>query len=77
MLLSVTLQNYCKASLICRMPFYMGRVAILMLQDIASCATDRASPLPDVIHLLTEKHWLQLMVTTAGKGTVESVLAAT
>ena len=48
-----------------------------MLQDIASCATDRASPLPDVIHLLTEKHWLQLMVTTAGKGTVESVLAAT
>ena len=33
--------------------------------------------LPDVIHLLTEKHWLQLMVTTEGEGTVESVLAAT
>ena len=33
--------------------------------------------LPDVNHLLTEKHWLQLIVTTAGEGTVESVLAAT
>lgn len=33
--------------------------------------------LPDAIHLLTEKHWLQLIATTAGEGTVESVFAAT
>lgn len=33
--------------------------------------------LPDAIHLLTEKHWLQLIATTAGEETVESVFAAT
>lgn len=54
-----------------------GEAAILMLQKIEPCVTETASPSPDVNHLLTEKHWLQLMVTTAGEGTVESVLAAT